>query len=62
MRYTMPSDSYIKGECPYGVNPCPKIEDVQDDIDRMKDAITEIQKSLYIVIGILTINLGVTLI
>lgn len=48
-------------QCPYMSGPCPKIEDVKEDVDDLKTTLKEVHRILYVIVGILTVNLGVTI-
>lgn len=49
-------------ECPYTDRDCPKVEDVMDDVDDLKQRLANMERILYLIVGILTIELGVTII
>lgn len=48
--------------CPYGDKPCPKIDDLEKDVDTVKETVKSMQKTLYLIAGILIAELGVTII
>lgn len=48
--------------CPYGASDCPKIHELQDEVDDVKRSIASMAKTLYLIAGILMVNLGVTLV
>lgn len=49
-------------ECPYGADSCPKIEDLEKEVQSTKDLILRLLKVVYLIAGILTINLGITIV
>lgn len=51
-----------QSECPYGADACPKIEILEKEVQSTKDLIIRLLKVVYIIAGILTVNLGITII
>lgn len=49
-------------ECPYGAQDCPKISDLKHEVDTIKESISSMAKTLYLIAGILMVNLGVSLV
>lgn len=49
-------------ECPYGAEHCPKMEDLECEVQSVKVSIANMSRTLYLIAGILTVNLGVTLV
>lgn len=56
------TESKSKGTCLYGPEMCPKIEEVYKDISRMKEQIDSVYKLVYILVGIVVVEFGVSLI
>lgn len=50
-----------KSECPYGANDCPKINQLSKEVSDTKATMLKMMKTLYLIAGILTINLGITI-
>lgn len=50
-----------QNECPYGADNCPKINALEKEVQSTKDLIIKMMKTLYLIAGILTINLGITI-
>lgn len=48
--------------CPYGDKPCPKVEGIEQDLKETKHSLDEMKKVLYVIAGILTVQLGITII
>ena len=55
-------------DCPFGATTCPKIEELEDRVAIFQAEVTELrktqmemQKLLYVILGILTVSLGVNL-
>lgn len=48
--------------CPYGDKECPKLVDIKRDIDEVRDSVKDLARILYVIAGILTVQLGVTII
>lgn len=48
--------------CPYQDSPCPKIDDLEKDVDSVKAMVQGMQKTLWIIAGILMAELGVMII
>jgi len=48
--------------CPYGDRNCPKVEDVEHQMEQCRKSLAEMAKLLYIIAGILMVQLGVTII
>lgn len=60
-----PTDSQERGQpigCPYADGPCPKIDDLEKDVDSVKAMVQGMQKTLYLIAGILFCELGVMVI
>lgn len=51
----------MKG-CPYGADGCPKIEDLEQEVKDTRAMIYRMMRTLYLIAGILTVNLGITII
>lgn len=47
------------GSCPYGAGTCPKLTDVEADVKTLERKLTEVTRLLYVMIGMLMIELGV---
>ena len=56
----------MKGEqspsCPYGDRPCPKVEGIEKDLRETKMELKHMSEILYVIAGILMVQLGVTII
>lgn len=48
--------------CPYGDKPCPKVEGIEQDLKETKRSLEDMKKILYVIAGILTVQLGITII
>lgn len=55
-------------DCPYGAKSCPKMIEVDSrvnefkrEMDRMRSTQMEMQRILYLIVGIVTVSLGVNL-
>lgn len=42
--------------------PCPKVDDLEREVDSVKDMVKSMQRTLYLIAGILIAELGVTII
>lgn len=49
-------------ECPYGDKPCPKVDGIERDLKETKRSLDDMKKVLYIIAGILAVQLGFTII
>ena len=47
--------------CPYQDKECPKINDIENDLNFLKKMVFQNQKILYVVIGMIAVNWGVLL-
>lgn len=52
----------MSDHCPYGDGTCPKIDDLEKDVDSVKAMVQGMQRTLWIIAGILICDLGVTII
>ena len=52
----------MKSECPYGADKCPKVESMEKALDMLTEKIDTITKIMYIMCGIIAIQLGVLII
>lgn len=48
--------------CPFMDKPCPKVDDLEREVDSVKDMVKSMQRTLYLIAGILIAELGVTII
>lgn len=48
--------------CPYSDKECPKLEQAKDEIMDVEARIRNMERILYLIVGILTVELGVTII
>lgn len=48
--------------CPYGADDCPKFNDLKQEVDTVKLSIANMSRTLYLIAGILIVNLGVTIV
>lgn len=48
--------------CPYAEGPCPKIDDLEKDVDSVKAMVQGMQKTLWVIAGILMAELGVMIV
>lgn len=51
----------MKG-CPYGADGCPKIEDLEQELKDTRAMVYRMMRTLYLIAGILTVNLGIAII
>ena len=49
-------------KCPYGASECPKIEDIEERVTRDESVLQNMQRTLYIIVGLLMVELGVSII
>lgn len=49
----------MKPECPYGAEKCPKVQDMEKVLDNLSEKIDTITRIMYIMCGIIAIQLGV---
>ena len=49
-------------KCPYGASDCPKIEDIAERVTRDESVLQNMQRTLYIIVGLLMVELGVSII
>ncbi len=50
-----------KNYCPYLDKDCPKVKDVNNEIDNIKNDLKKINYYLYIIIGMIAVNWGVNI-
>lgn len=48
-------------DCPYGAEQCPKIEDIKEDAEDNRRRIQNIERILYMIVGMIAINWGISL-
>lgn len=51
-----------KNECPYGADDCPKITDLEVTVRVLHSELENMKRILYCIVGILMVELGVTII
>lgn len=49
-------------DCPYNAQNCPKVEDVKTDIDKIIEKIENLQRLMYVLIGVILCEFGVMII
>lgn len=49
-------------QCPYGDKPCPKVDGIEKDLKETKRSLEDMKKILYVIAGVLMVQLGVTII
>ena len=49
-------------QCPYGDKMCPKVESLDKDLKDTKEGIKSMNRLLYVIAGILTVQLGIGLV
>lgn len=49
-------------ECPYGADDCPKIADLEGTVRILHAELENMKRILYAIVGILMVELGVTII
>lgn len=49
-------------QCPYGSGTCPKVDELEKDVDSVKLMVSSMQRTLYVIAGILFCELGVTIV
>lgn len=47
--------------CPYADRPCPKVTDMENDLRATKRTLDEVRALLYVIVGIMAVQLGVNL-
>lgn len=52
---------HFLASCPYQDKPCPKIEDLTDRDDGQDSRLRNIERVLYIIVGMVAVNWGFTL-
>lgn len=48
-------------KCPYGADDCPKVEDLKSEVSNLRKELQTISHYLYMIIGMVAINWGITL-
>ena len=55
-------------DCPFGATTCPKIEELEDrvamfqnEVQELRRTQMEMQRLLYVIVGVVTVSLGVNL-
>lgn len=48
--------------CPYGENPCPKITEVKEALDKVNTALAVITRLVFVMAGIMVLDVGVLII
>lgn len=46
-------------QCPYGLEPCPKIIDMKDRIERLEKNQARLTTLIYYIAGIVSVTLGI---
>lgn len=52
----------MKNDCPYGADNCPKVEALEKSLDDLSEKIDTITRIMYLMCGIIAIQLGVLII
>lgn len=48
--------------CPYGARECPKVQDLEGRVMRDEELLQQMSRTLYVIVGLLMVELGVTII
>lgn len=48
-----------KAECPYLDKPCPKLEEIDGKVDRLETVMDNMQRTLWVIAGILMCECGI---
>lgn len=48
-------------KCPYDDKECPKIKDLEDEIDSLRTDIKTFSRYLYLIIGMIAVNWGISI-
>lgn len=51
----------IDPKCPYNDKECPKIKEITSEIEVLKSDMKTISRYLYLIIGMIAVNWGITL-
>lgn len=58
----------MPNDCPFGATSCPKIAELEDkvtlfqnEVKELRETQMEMQRLLYIIVGVVTVSLGVNL-
>lgn len=48
--------------CPYGARECPKVQDLEERLVKDEEVLQSMSRTLYVIVGLLTVELGVMII
>ena len=48
--------------CPYGARECPKVQDLEGRVMKDEELLQSMSRTLYVIVGLLMVELGVTII
>lgn len=48
--------------CPYGARECPKVQDLEGRVMKDEDLLQSMSRTLYVIVGLLMVELGVSII
>jgi hypothetical protein len=51
----------VNPKCPYDDKECPKLADMDAEIQKIKSDIQTLSRYLYLIIGMIAVNWGITL-
>lgn len=46
-------------KCPYDDKPCPKLDELKEELDNVSGSLQTLSKYLYLIIGMIAINWGI---
>ena len=49
-------------ECPYGPNSCPKLTELENEVETLKKNQLKLMTTVYYIAGIVSVTLGITVI
>ena len=52
----------MRNECPYGSAACPKVEEVDEKVDRLTHNQIKLMRTVYYIAGIVSISLGINVV
>ncbi len=51
----------MKGNCPYGADDCPKLDDIKQELDKVSKSLSTLTRIVYIMCGIALCEMGVVI-
>ena len=58
----MIADRLLSAICPYNDKSCPKVEDIAEQLDKIHSRLSNVERLIYIIVGLIAVEMGITIV